>query len=138
TIEQLMRASEARGSRFYAGFALLYLGIVTLVQGRLEDALTASDWAAQRLAGNGDNDLDARVQLIRGKVFYERNDLEQALEQLRHGISLRYDPGALLFEGFPALAYTYLALGNSAAAHQAMERSLAEWTEAQAARKMLW
>lgn len=138
TLMGLMRARESQGNSFYVGYIILYLGLVTLLQGRLDDTLELCGRAAQHLATSGDDDLEARIHLIRGKVFYERNELDQALDHLRHGMSLRYDPAAFLIEGFPALAYVHLALGNRDAAHQTIERSHTEWERARAEHRTLW
>lgn len=138
TLEHLMRASEVHGNGFYAAYIILILGLAMMSQGRFDDALTCCDRATRQRAGYGDNDLEARVHLIRGKIAYERNDLEQALEHLQHGILRRYDPSTFLLAGFPALAYAHLALGNAAAAHQAIEQHLTEWARLQTEHHMLW
>lgn len=138
TLDRLMRASEAQRSGFYVGYTVLYLGIATLFQGRLDDTLALCSRAAQHLAGYGDDDLELRIHLMRGKVLYERNDLDGALDHLRHGISLRYDPAPFLMEGLSTLAYIHLALGDRAAARHVMEQSLAEWARSQVENKTLW
>ncbi|MGH2515199.1 MAG: tetratricopeptide repeat protein, partial [Ktedonobacterales bacterium] len=138
TLDTLMRSSAKQADAFYLCMTLLYLGLATLLQGRMDDALNLCDQAAQHLVGYGDDDLEARIHLIKGKVCYERNDLDGALDHLRRGISLRYDPAPFLFEGYPTLAYIHLARGNAATAQQVMEQSIAEWTEAQVEKRLLW
>jgi LuxR family maltose regulon positive regulatory protein len=110
---------------------MLYLGLTLLLQGRMDDVLGVCYWAAQHLAGSGDDEMEARIHLLMGKVFYERNDLERALDYQSQGISLRYDPAPFLFEGFTSLAYIHLARGNETAAGQAIEQSI-EWIESKA------
>ena len=138
TLYSLLRESEARSDVFYVGVSILYLGLATLLLGRLDDVLDLCSRVSRLLAAYGDSDLMARIQLLRGRVSCERNDLDQALNLLGGGISLRYDPAPFLFEGFPTLAYAYLGLGNEAAAYHMIEVSLAEWTASQAENSMLW
>ncbi|HEY7975267.1 MAG TPA: hypothetical protein VID72_07990, partial [Ktedonobacterales bacterium] len=137
-LDAVVRASEARADVYFICMSMLYLGLNYLLQGRLDAALALCTRAEQYLVGYDDEDLAARAHLIRGKVFYERNDLERAHVSLRLGNSLRYDPSAFLIEGYPTLAHVYLALGDGAAAQQAMEQGLAEWTSSVAEGRTLW
>ena len=138
TLKEVMSASEVRGDVFYLSISMLYLCMTAMLQGRLDAALALCNRIEQYVASYDDQDLVARIHMTRGKVFYERNDLEQALEQLRRGISLRYDPAPFLFEGYMAQAYVCLAQGNSAAAHQIVEQTLAEWTGIVAENRSVW
>jgi len=138
TLHELVSASEARGDVFSLSISMMYLCMTVLLQGRLDAALALCNRVEQYLASYDDKDLKARIHLIRGKVFYERNDLEQALDQLRRGISLRYDPAPFLFGGYTALAYVRLAQGKSVTAHQTVAQGLAEWTSLVAENRAVW
>jgi LuxR family maltose regulon positive regulatory protein len=138
TLDRLMHASEVQGNGFYIGYSILYLGLTTLLQGQFSAILAVCARVARRLAGHGDDALEARVQFIQGTVLYERGNLEQALDHLRRCIPLRYDPGPFWMAAFPALAYAHFALGDPAAAQQTMEQGLAKWEESQAEHKTLW
>jgi LuxR family maltose regulon positive regulatory protein len=107
-------------------------------QGRLDDALDRCIRVAQRQEGYVDENLAARSHSISGKVFYERNDIERALNAMSQGISLRYDPAPFLLEMYPTLAYSHWAVGDGDAAQQAIEQSLAEWTGMQAENMTVW
>lgn len=138
TLDALMHASEAHSDLFYVAMSSLYLGLALMRQGRLDDALARCGGASRYLAGHTDADLMARIYMVNGMVLYERNDLVPALDCLRQGISLRYDPAPFLIEAYPALAYVHLALGNRVAARQAIEQSLAEWAGTQAENMAVW
>jgi ATP/maltotriose-dependent transcriptional regulator MalT len=132
TLDRLMHASEVQGNGFYIGHTILYLGLTTLLQGHFSAILALCARVARRLAGHGDDALEARMQLIQGTVLYERGELEQALDHLLRCVPLRYDPGPFWMAAFPALAYAHFALGDPAAAQQTMEQGLARWEESQA------
>ncbi len=138
TLDVLVRASEARADVFYFCVSMLYLSLALLLQGRLDDTLDLCTRAERYLAGYDDADLEARVHMIRAKVYYERNEQARALECLRRGISLQYDATPFLSEGYPTLANVYQAQGNFAAAQHIMEQSLAEWAALLSENKTLW
>jgi LuxR family maltose regulon positive regulatory protein len=142
TLENLTSGSETEGNAISTTYISWYLGLVRLLQGRLDDALAVYDPGARRRADSSKNELNDTLEagpyLIRGKIFYERNELRQALKQLQYLVSLRYEPEISLIERLPALAYTYLGLGNAADAHRVIERSLAELAELRAEGKIFW
>jgi ATP/maltotriose-dependent transcriptional regulator MalT len=137
TFDALRQESESGGNYFSAAYTNLLLGNVLLVLGCLDDALALSNNMARRLEGYDDDDLQARVDVVRGMVLYDRNQIEQALEYLGHGSALRYNRGAYLLEIVPALAYSHLAVGNTTAAHQAIDVGFAEWAESQTEQRPL-
>lgn len=138
TLQPLMRASLAQGNRFYVGRAMLYLNRAMLLQGRLDAALALCARVARRQPDVGDDALTAGLHLMRGKVFYERGELEAAVDHLRQGMALGYAPGASAIEAYSTLAHAQLALGDPEAAQQAMEQCIALWEEEQTERTALW
>ncbi|MGH2503981.1 MAG: LuxR C-terminal-related transcriptional regulator, partial [Ktedonobacterales bacterium] len=138
TLDRLMHASEVQGDGFYIRYTIVYLGLTTLLQGHFSAILALCARVARRLAGHGDDALEARVQFIQGMALYACGELEQALDHLRRGDALRYDPGPFWMAAFPALAYAHFALGDPAAAQQTMEQGLAKWEESQAEHKTVW
>lgn len=137
-LQPLVRASLAQGNRFYVGRAMLYLNRAMLLQGRLDAALVLCARIARRLPDFGDDALTAGLHLIRGKVSYERGELEAAVDHLRQGMALGYAPGASAIEAYSTLAHAQLALGDPEAAQQAMEQCIALWEEEQTERTALW
>ncbi|HKS70935.1 MAG TPA: AAA family ATPase, partial [Ktedonobacterales bacterium] len=136
--DDLARSSEASGNRFLVAYTVLLHGIVMLTAGRLDDALALCSRLSSHLQGYGDENLEALIHVLRGRVLYERNDLEQALRGLEYGISsVRYNRGTYLMEIAPTLAYTLLALGNASAAHEVIDAAFAEWEASQAEQRPL-
>ncbi len=127
TLDKLMHASENHANGFYFGYALLYRGLALLLLGHIDDTLDLCARAAERLAGRGDEVLEAHLDLLRGKALYERGEFQLALGHLQHAASLHHDSATTLSEAFPALARAHLALGNTTAAEQTMERGVTAW-----------
>ena len=138
TLDAMVRACEAQGRPRWVGRGFLYLGLALLQVGRLDEALARSFRIGHYLANFQDADLSARVNLIEGKVYYERNELDKAVDHLSRGISLRYDPAPFLIEGYSTLAFAQRALGRADTARQLFEQSLTEWTALQAEGAAVW
>lgn len=141
TLHALMRAAEAAGDVFYVCVSAHFLGLVACLQGHLDEAVELCHRAARHFSEHRDASAKAGVDLIIGKVLYERNELAAALDHLRHlrqGLGTRLDLATPLYEGFPLLAHAYLAQGDAAAARDSIERALVEWARAEAGRLSLW
>lgn len=126
TLDTLMRESEAQGDGVLVSLALLYLGMATLLQGRLSDTLALSRRAARSLA-TVPPPLTAHVSALRGAVWYERNYLERALTDARRALDTVADPASRPLQGYVVLANTYHALGDDVRSEHVMDQCLHEW-----------
>jgi LuxR family maltose regulon positive regulatory protein len=138
TLSALMRTSQLQGDGFYIGLSTLYLGLAATLEERLDDVLALCSRAAKYLPGSGSAGLAAGIALITGKVDYERDALESALDHLRGAAAMHLDPAATVFDGCSLLAHVHLALGNALAARQTIERAIAQWTQWAAQETRLW
>lgn len=138
TLVTLMRASEQSGDMYLVGGSLLYLGVATVLQGRLEDTLAFCGRAARLVERYHDADLASVVHMITGMVLYERNDLGAALRELSQGAVVRYSRATALVECLSEIAYIHQAQGNPSGARQAIDESLAEWAQLQAGDAFYW
>ncbi len=138
TLDALMRASEGQSDVFYLCVGLLNFGVVKSLQGDLDDVLELCRRTTRQVAGYADASVGATIDLVMGRVLYERNDLDAALQHLRQSVSVRFERAVSLGEGFPALAYTYLAQGESVAARETIEQAFTEWERSLAESRRLW
>lgn len=131
TLYALWRASDTRSDTFETRMSLLYLGLALLRLRRLDDALARCD-LPQRQGIQHNERIVACARLISGTVYYERNQLDRALDTLSSGIATRNDdPAVFLLGAYPTLAYVHLAMGNGEDAQQTIEQGLAVWTKEQ-------
>jgi len=139
-LSTLVRTRGPKGNSMHFCANLLYIGGAMHLQGRLEDALGLCHRAMQQaeVAGDGAAHVRAATDLVMGRVLYERNELEAAVEHLRSREYVRFAQAASLGEGVPALAYTYHAQGDTAAAHEVIERALAKWEQLEAENQQMW
>lgn len=127
TFAEIMAEGQSEAQLHMTLSAGSFLGRVQCAQGRLSDALRTYEEGLEFAAriGPATAPSAALAHVGLAEVFYERNQLEPALRHATEGMALgrRLTSTQSLAGGLATLAWIRQALGDSAAARQAMEEA---------------